>query len=421
MSMRVAIVGAGFSGLQAAHSLTKLGHDVEVFEAKDDVGGRCRTITCGNAKFEAGGEWIDADHSRLLGLAQGYGLELLPTAASNRGVFYRGRWQDGSFWEAAEKAEEKFYATADALVSRLPSPAWASELLKDLDNEPLSRLIEDSVSEPEGRWWLTSDLRSDEGEDLSNVGVLGWLIGYQNYLERSGTEMSAYRLKDGMSGLARRMASELNIHLGRSVREIESSSTAAFVDGTEFDAVIVTVPPAALPNVTLRRNGEPIPDRQNCNMARAIKLTWQFRSPIWEGTPGNGNAYLEGPLQQVWTASLDNNAYLLSAYVCGQAAMELAACPDPLLVGLEHLSKPYPTAPIEFERGWISNWVTDAYAQGAFTVLSPGCVFGGMERWARPCDRVHFAGEYTSRWLGFVEGALESGERAAKEVHEAWN
>ena len=61
-------------------------------------------------------------------------------------------------------------------------------------------------------------------------------------------------------------------------------------------------------------------------------------------------------------------------------------------------------------------WVRDPWSRGAFAVFHPGQMTTMMPDIARPEGRVHFAGEHTSSWMGWMQGALESGERAAREV-----
>jgi len=60
--------------------------------------------------------------------------------------------------------------------------------------------------------------------------------------------------------------------------------------------------------------------------------------------------------------------------------------------------------------------VSDPYSQGAFTSLAPGAVTKGLPEIAEPWERVHFAGDHTATWTGFIEGALESAERVAAEI-----
>src|SRR2546430_12324154 len=70
----------------------------------------------------------------------------------------------------------------------------------------------------------------------------------------------------------------------------------------------------------------------------------------------------------------------------------------------------------DFERGVSKSWDQDPWARGAFAYLRPGQMLSLLPHLARPEGRVHFAGEHTSPWSGWMQGALDSGLRAAREI-----
>jgi len=73
--MKVAVIGAGFAGLRAAQLLERNGISTAVYEARPRVGGRVHTVDHGDGvRYEAGGEWIDSDHHRVLGLTREVGV-----------------------------------------------------------------------------------------------------------------------------------------------------------------------------------------------------------------------------------------------------------------------------------------------------------------------------------------------------------
>jgi monoamine oxidase len=72
------VVGAGLSGLVAARELMREGFDVLVLEARDHTGGRTRVANIEGVPVDLGGEWVDAAHAQLRGLAEDLGLRLLP-------------------------------------------------------------------------------------------------------------------------------------------------------------------------------------------------------------------------------------------------------------------------------------------------------------------------------------------------------
>ena len=76
----------------------------------------------------------------------------------------------------------------------------------------------------------------------------------------------------------------------------------------------------------------------------------------------------------------------------------------------------FPAIGSQFEKGVVQRWASEPWSRGAFAVFGPGQMTALMPSMARPEDGLHFAGEHTSSWTGWMEGALQSGERAAREV-----
>ena len=89
----VAIVGAGFAGLQAARELTKRGLRVEVLEARDRVGGRVQTTTLDDGTWlDVGGQWFGPGQNRCYRLAAELGKRTYTMYLEGKNLLrYRGR------------------------------------------------------------------------------------------------------------------------------------------------------------------------------------------------------------------------------------------------------------------------------------------------------------------------------------------
>ena len=85
-------------------------------------------------------------------------------------------------------------------------------------------------------------------------------------------------------------------------------------------------------------------------------------------------------------------------------------------MGIGAAADAFPDVRKEFDKGVVHHWGTERWSRGSFVAFRPGQMAALMADMARPEDRLHFAGEHTSPWMGWMEGALESGERAAREV-----
>lgn len=423
--MRIGIVGAGPAGLRAAQLLEQKGALVQVFEARDRVGGRLHTISLPEGGFyEAGGEWIDKDHRRVLEVMSEHGLEPEVSRAWPGQVVWRGDVrQEDQLWPDAEQDAEAVHEEAVRLCSQIKSPPWESRDLEHLDRQTLADFLDHHCISEGGRWWTEAMFRSDEGEDTSEIGLLGWLVGYQHYLEREAGDMSLYRIPGGAGALCEKMAEGLRapIHLGHVLRSVSPTETHVelwFEGEMAFcDKVILALPPKVLQGIDF---GDSLPVEKEAawhllGSSRTIKVALRFDRDWWSGDGRTGRLMTDLPCQQIWSSGREG-AHVLCAYIGGNAAIDVLASRDPVGRVLRSLAEVWPEASASFVEGWVHDWVGDPFAQGAFSHFSPGGVMTALPRLVEPVGRVHFAGESTARWMGFIEGAFESAERVVEEV-----
>ncbi len=425
--MKIGIVGAGLAGLHAAHLLEKTGAQVELFEAKDRVGGRVHTIRSDSGWFEAGGEWIDADHHRMLSLANELGVPLVPTTEDEYSLLYSGqRCSRRETWPEARACQEALERQAFALAEILQEIPWQNTRHRELDQMSACEYMQPFFKTPEAKWLIEATYRSDEGEDLDRISALGWLCGLKHYINRERGVASAFRLASGGDMLVEAMASRVSASINRgkvlkSVEMLQDQVDLGFeLTSERFDRVLLTVPPKAMldiefPQDVSKCQGE---SWNSCGMSRALKIAFEFSHSWWQDQGWSGYLLADSPLKQIWPAP---ESPILIAYICGTDSREVLKINDPIPRALRQLDRIMPGAKKHFIRGWICDWMGDPFAQGAFSNLAPGYVLSHMETIRKPCGRVHFAGEHTALWTGFMEGALESAERSVKEIIDAEN
>ncbi len=403
--------------------LERSGCQVSLFEARDRIGGRLETSSIGS---EAGGEWIDADHERCLSLLNELGLETLPENSFQRLYVHEGhRCTADNLWPDALEHEIRLEAAARELCRNLHRPAWDNWHAKDLDQMTLADFIEKLSTTARGRWYLRAVALSDEGDDPERIGLLGWLTAYQNYLDRTGDEMSAYRIAGGAEALVQRMCLKISAspQLHHTLQRIEQDGSTVLLHFTEgkpqrFDAAVLTLPPRNLEQIVYvpALAAEKRCAIEACLMSRTIKLSFEFESKWWLECGWGGSMQCDLPIQQVWDGSRGEKP-ILSAYVCGLTCELWTAHPDPVSWGIEQLTSLFPAAAEQFVRGQLHDWNADPYSNGGFSNTPPGYVLNHMRHIATPEGKIHFAGEHASPWLGFIEGALESAERIAQELN----
>jgi len=423
--VRVAVVGLGLAGLRAATLLTRGGLEVAAFDARPRLGGRLLTVETGaGPSHEAGAQWIDADHRRVLGLLDELGLAPLPKPyGPGLAIFRNERTRDDALWDDAARDQEEVEALAARLCREVGTPPRPGPDMEALDRADLAGFFRQHARSERGRWWLESTYRSDEGDDLDRVGLLGWLIGYQLYVDRQGDEPCALRLPVPASALCARLAEGLASppRLGHVLHAVESDARGVTLDfdglRERFDEVVLTLPPSCLSLVDFRPSLPPaqLAAHRATRMGRAVKIVWEFERAFWRDDGWNGTLAWDGPLQATWDATLGETP-ALCAYVCGAEAERWARRPDAVRDGLTLLTDLFPAATRLFRRGFVHDWIGDPFSRGVHSHLQPGYVLQHMPHVARPAGRIHFAGEHTATWTGFMEGALESGERVAAEL-----
>lgn len=423
--MRVGVVGMGIAGLRTAMLLKAAGAEVELFEARSRPGGRLHTVDAGfGSVFEAGGEWFDSDHHRVLALLREFGMEPRSSKEWPGKVVYGGKHTtEALLWNDALEDELRVEAAAREHCRDLYEPAWTNTRHAEWDAKNVAMFLANNTTTDRGKWWVTANVRSEEGDDLNRIGLLGWLAGYMKLNDRDGDVATSFRVPGGMKSVYEAMSASLDqdVRYGQVLERVHQDATGVtltFDRGeAKVDYVVLTLPPPCLEQVVF----EPplsVSKRcaiEACEMSRAIKLTWEFESPWWKDQGWGGSMRCEGPIQQTWDASF-GDAHLLTAYVCGSAANEWIGLEDPIRAGIHELSILVPEAAMTYKRGWINDWISDPYSRGAFSHLAPGYVLEHMEHIGKPEGRVHFAGEHCGSWTGCIEGALESAEVASTGV-----
>ena len=422
----------GPAGLRTMMLLKKSGHDVHGFEARDRVGGRLKTIRTEAGFYEGGGEWIDADHHRLIALLKELGQS--PVIAD----LYPGMvWMAGKAYVEDEYQEhqavlDRVEEAADQLALDLDDVPWNNVLYANLDSQTLGGWLDQHAGRASiPRRILESVYRSDEGEDTHEVGLLGWLCARLAYLERTGGEMSSARFPQGAQGFCEAMADQCGpITFGAALQQvtINGSEIGLTFNSEEpkwFDRVVLAIPAGCLRDITFEPGISEAKQAafEAARMSRTIKVSLHFDAKFWTGS---SRTLTDGLLQQAWSAQDPNSElqtpmYTLLTYIGGQAAIDLAlmgeeAAGRTLLAELEQV---HPGAKDHYTGATLHDWVHDDFAGGGFFCLPPGYVLDHYEALVRPENGLYFAGDYGGRWIGTIEGALESAERVTEDINLA--
>jgi len=469
MTPRIAIVGAGIAGLNAALTLQEAGLACDVYEAADRVGGRMHsdaTTWKDGLMSEWCGEFIDADHTAMHGLIRRFGLETRDldreTASRSRSLLYFfGRASSG-----ADLAED-FQALAPILSQQYQQAGFPTTYAHfthegyRLDHLSAYDWIEQYVSgghaTPAGRY-LDSACRGINGLETTEQSALNLIYLFASWgLSRSSNTVAPQNgtteIVGGNERLPQAVASSLpdgSIHLGHRLVTLESATggitlTFATASGSiqsQCDEVLLTLPFSALRHVDYGQAGFDALKRtaiEQLGYGTISKLVLEFDQRYWlrhSAWPhAAGNFFVTDlDIQTVWDASIGQEGAhgLLLNYTSGRRGAAYAP-PGPYTTSddfpgiqvyaqdcLQQLERIFPGISAHFTgRAALSYATGDPNLLGSYSCWRIGqyTQFAGYEG-ARQ-GVIHFAGEHCSlEFQGYMEGAAREGERAAREILE---
>jgi monoamine oxidase len=454
-SPRIVVVGAGLAGLTCAYRLRRAGYAATVYEAADRVGGRCWTIRDGFADgqlAEHGGELIDQGHTAIRQLTQELRLNLdnlLQAEANDTEPCY---YFDGAPYPFVEATNDlkAIWMPLHRDVSQASYPTLYNNYTQrgyQLDQLSVRDWINQTVPGGIGsRLGQLLDVAYNieygaETTTQSSLNLL-YLLGYsgQGQLRIFGPSNEKYHVRGGNDQLVSRLAGRVagQIQLGSALVAIKQNGnrtyTLTFQSGAATKAVTADRVVLALPFSVLRSSV----DYQSAGfkalkqtairelgMGTNSKLHLQFTDRHWNGLGCNGETFADTGYQNSWEVSRaqPGASGILVDYTGGtigasfgtgtpqERARQFLGQLEPVLPGISARWN---------GRATVDFWLANPWTKGSYSYWKVGQYtrFAGVEREREGRGlNCHFAGEHTSvDFQGYLNGGVETGERAAAEV-----
>ncbi|XP_064470807.1 amine oxidase [flavin-containing] B-like [Ornithodoros turicata] len=448
----VIVVGAGVSGLSAARLLRKHGVDVVVLEARDRVGGRTYTINGEHFGYlDIGGAYIGCTQNNVLGLLQELGLQdkLYAVYYEDKTVFtIKGKRFETiggvfpSFWNPLVNMDiNNFFRRLDEMGEEIPADApWNAPHAEEWDRMTFQEFLKQtcwtSMGEEMGRFFIAINVTSDAYE-----GSLLWLLWYVKQcggvkriisIKNGGQE---YKMKGGMMQISKRMAEQLSdsVKLNKVVVSVDQTPDQVMVktlDGNEYKGshIIMALAPTMQAKIHYSPPLPPLRNQliQRMPMGSVWKCLVYYKEPFWRKIKYSGSMLftLSDNCPVVYTiddTKPDGSYPAIIGFLPASKARELAALQplerrNMIISGYARAMKTEEALhPIHYEE---YNWATEQYAGGCYTAMMPPGFLTSFRSVLRdPIGRMYFAGtETATQWSGYINGAIQAGERAAKEV-----
>ena len=442
----VLILGGGLAGLAAAYELKKAGHTVTVLEARKQPGGRVRTLRefDDGLYAEAGPIAFPQNHAFTSGYAEEFGLPIrlalrlgLESVAHIRGQYFRIGANTGPIPLDLTPSERQvginglaplYLAEYMREVGNPRRGNWPSDTLRALDSLSLKALLQQQGASDAAIAIL----------EASQLGILGFGFDTVSAMDGVVTEAIAsgapfYEFVNGNDELAFALKKRVKkqFRKGAVIRRIEQNEASVMVvyeqdsitQTVTADYAVCTLPFTVLKNLTVL----PAFSEEKQQAIRDLKLTpvtrtyLQFRRRIWEESKLDGYGITDLNIQNTYSPTLTQPGPrgILASYTGGQRALDFGAMSESERqdVVLRGMGKLFGNVAKPFEHGISQVWHEDEWAKGAFTYFEPGQMATLLPVAQRPEGRIHFAGEHTSAWHGWMNGALESGNRTAEEIN----
>jgi monoamine oxidase len=442
----VVIIGAGYAGLTAAQELLEAGKTVKILEARERVGGRVYTKTLENGQYiDLGGQWIGPTQDRIYALAKRYGVETFKTFDEGKSTLwlnqklkhYKGLIPPLPILGllSLDFAIKKMNKMAQKINLQEP---WNSPSAEVLDGQTLQTWMNKQMSSTSAKamFRIASDVIF--AAPPSEISLLHAL-----FYTKSGRDLDTLmnikngaqeeRILGGAMTIANKIAASFDpqtIVYNSIVKAVTQDETKVVVhtenSDYEADRVIFAIPPTLIHKVDFypQLPSNRVQLLQRIPMGSVWKCYAIYDRPFWREQGLNG---LAATPDELITVTFDNSPKdaskgILMGFAVANQAKKMSELSDKEREELviKTFGKFFGEKALKPELYIDQSWASEEASGGCYAGFMPPGVWTSLGHHLRqPCGRIHWAGTETSDvWNGYIDGAVRSGERVAKEVIE---
>ncbi len=440
----VIVVGAGLSGLHAAWMLEQKGYKVLVLEGRERVGGRVMSFTQVQGVPEAGGNIIYGDYRRMMDVAARIGVPLedqVPrlskhakfTLVLDGQPVSRSQWEDSPRNPFPPALREMMPWQYVPLVTSQENPLTSTAGWYDPKNAPYDVSMRDFLRKQgatDAMIALAYDTIPTYGINAKDISAL--MMAYVSAFTtmQKSAKPVMLQAKGGNQNLPLAMARQLQqrVRLNQTVKAVDANDatiTVRTADGARYSAqaVLCAVPFTTLRRISLRPGLEGVQERavKTLPYQPIHQVALQASKPFWQDDGLEPSMWTDSPIGRVsavYHESKDDqvSSLLVSAFGPGARHLDRLGKEGAGRYVVAQIEQMRPAAKGLLQVSGQHSWEQDPFAGGAWAYFNPGTVTKFLPTMVQPQGHVHFCGEHTSLTARGMEGALESGERAAAAI-----
>lgn len=437
------VIGAGLAGLTAAQRLSQAGKRVVVLEARDRVGGRTQSVELAGDTIDLGGQWIGPGQHRVHALARELGVRSFPQHFRGTKILelagqrrtYRGllpKLPLGALLELGFSIERLEWMARsiplDAPASARKAALWDGITVADWLGRHVRRADTRKVLE-----LATHAIFAAEPRDLSLLYFLFYTRSGRSFTRLAQIPGGAQQ--ERFIGGAQQLSEGLRARIGAQHVLLDSPVTALSQTDDHVlvrtprgqhraSTVVLAVPPALADSIafTPALPADRAALHREMPMGSVIKCIVAYDRAFWRESGHSGEVVSDGqPIRAVFDDTSHDGAHpALLCFVLGDLARSFGLLPEDqrraaIVAHLVRLFGAAAAAP----RAYIDkDWVADPWSSGCYVgLMGPGLMTRAGAALRRPVGRLHFAGTETAvHHCGYLDGAIESGERVATEI-----
>ena len=438
------VVGAGIAGLTAGLRLRQAGLAVAVLEAADRVGGRLYAdVLADGTPIDRGGAWLGPGQDRAYALAAELGVGTYPTWGRGEHVLVHkgvpGRYRGTTPYRIGPLQLASLgvaIARLDRMAKHVPLEApWEAARARRWDARTIGAWIDRNVARGAAREILRETMTEIFTSDLSEVSLLHALFlihSHQSIAHLTTIEGGAQQ--DRLAGGTGALLGAIRVRLGDAVRmnapvrEVAQSQAGVTVvaDGCTVCArrAVVAVPPPRAARIVF---APALPLERAALLERMpLGAIWKFAvvydTPWWRADGLSGQSLdVESPMPLTLDAcAATTPPGILNLFSMGPAARRLSSITpaERRTIALTTLVRRFGDEAARATGYVEQDWTAEPWIGGGMiSHFGPGVLTSFGHALRAPAGRVHWAGTETATVThGGIDGAIRSGERAAREV-----